>query len=87
MGTLRTGCLRQCPLLSEANFTGSLEVDFWALPSLSWSSFINGLSKAIDSMWIRFVEDRKLGRIANRLEEGVGTKQIPADWDQRPILT
>lgn len=71
---------RQDPLLSEENPPGSLEVYLQALLSaLSFLVvFINGLAKAIDSMWITFVEDRKLGGIANVLDEGVGTKQTPA---------
>lgn len=89
MGSLGNGYLRQCPLLSEKNLIGSPEVYFRALLSaLSFLViFINGLAEAIDSMWIRFVEDRKLGGIANVLDEGVGTKQTPTGWDHGPILT
>lgn len=49
--------------------------------------FINGLTKAADSMWIGFAEDRKLGGTANVWDEEVGTMQTPAGWDHGPILT
>lgn len=69
---------RQDPLLSEENLPGSPEVYLQALLSALYFLvvFINGLAKAIDSMWIR--SDRKLEGIANVLDEGVGTKQTPA---------
>lgn len=38
---------------------------------------INGLAKAPNSMWSRFVEDRKLGGTANVLDEGVGNPSRP----------
>lgn len=89
-GTLGNDCFGQFSLLSEENLTG-----LWRCapgsafsPLLpSWLFFINGLAKATDSMWIGFIEDRKLGGTANVLDEGAGTKQTPADWDHGPILT
>lgn len=68
---------RQSPLLSAKNLGGSPELHFGALPSaLSFPVvFINGLAKGTDSMWIRFVEDGKLGGTASVLDEGIGAKQ------------
>lgn len=74
MQTLGNDCHRQDPLLSEENLPGGLCFQ----PSPSWLFLSMTLAKATDSMWIRFVEDRKLGGIANVLDEGVGTKQTPA---------
>lgn len=61
----------------------------WALLSvLSFlATFINGLAKATASRWRRSAEDGKLRGTANVLDEGVGTEQLPAGWDDGPILT
>lgn len=74
MQTLGNDCHRQDPLLSEENPPGGLCFQ----PSPSWLFLSMALAEATDSMWIRFVEDRKLGGIANVLDEGFGTKQTPA---------